>query len=84
MKKELREDLKFYLDRFHYYYNVLVNAAPDSGWKGFGEVEFYHKDYASIEWTYEYWLNGMVGFIEKAYQDRKKEKRDDKKRTGDG
>ena len=36
------------------------------------QIEFYHKDYDSLKWTYEFWLDGMVGYIEKFKKEHKK------------
>lgn len=60
------EDLKFYLDKLYYYQQILnyPGAKSPSGYKGYGEIEFYHKDIKSVEWTYNFWLDGMIRFIE--------------------
>ena len=64
MNKELREDLKFYLDRLDHYKQLC--RVPGIKWfPGYGLIPFEHRDRSSAEWTYEFWLDGMTRYIEK-------------------
>jgi len=79
MKQELRDDIEFYLDRLHYY-NELLKYPGQEQFPGFGEIPFEHADRATAKWTYEFWLDGLVGMIMKDHQSRKnkKETKDEK------
>jgi hypothetical protein len=58
------EDHKFYMDRINYYKEMLRDPRPP--FRGFGEIEFYHKDLESVKWTLEYWEDGFEKAKKKA------------------
>lgn len=63
-----KECLNFYLDRLHYYQNLLdmddgYNPIEFKAW-GYGSIPF-KVNRKSSQFMYDYWFQGMVEFIQK-------------------
>ena len=73
VRDEDREGILFYMELLHYYERMLADE-NETEFRGFGVIEFYHSSRESVVWTYEYWLSGLVWFIEDSYRNRRKKK----------
>ena len=64
MMNDVYEGLDFYLKRLHCYHDLLNSHPPVSKACGYGTIYFViNREH--IEWTYNFWKQGMIEYIAK-------------------
>jgi len=71
------EDLDFYLKRLNYYYSLLSFTTDEGLYPGYGSIHFL-LDHEKIRWTYDFWKEGLIGYLKKETKRRVKAKLKDK------